>query len=79
VADPKSPNVVRCPNCNKEAGEEECAFIANKTAGENYFDVTHKKCGGKFTIHHREFYRRGGQPPEPKNPFHPVKIATGGW
>lgn len=74
-----SANVVRCKECKREFGQEEGTFEADPKKGESWFKVTHTKCGKTFSVHHSAFYRRGGNPPQPRNPFIPVKISVPDW
>jgi hypothetical protein len=69
-----SANVVTCEYCEVPIGEEEGSFESDPTKGEDWFKVTHRACGKTFSVHHRDFYKRDGAPPQPGNPFSPVLI-----
>jgi len=64
-----SPNVIRCPNCNKDIGLEEAEF---KPADKKHeYIITCKLCNYTWTAHARHFRKRG----DPlKNPFCSLKI-----
>ncbi len=67
-----SPNVIECPTCRSEIGEEDACIAASKKP--NHFRVTCKLCKHKWEPHHRDFYRRGGEKPTMRNPFRPLRI-----
>lgn len=64
-----SPNVINCPHCHKDIGEEETDFKpADK---ENEFILTCKLCNHTWQAHARHFRKRNDPP---QNPFSPIHI-----
>lgn len=72
-----SRNVITCPGCGKDVGNEECDFEQVKTPHGDYvqeFDLTCKLCGHKWRAPLRAFRERGAPPP---NPFLPLHVPLG--